>query len=48
MVAPLAGAWIEIAEEPEWSVCPEVAPLAGAWIEIANPEKTNEGQCTLT
>ena len=34
IVAPLAGAWIEI----EWESCyasqPEVAPLAGAWIEM--------------
>ena len=35
MVAPLAGAWIEIVG---WCRCTHillVAPLAGAWIEIA-------------
>ena len=33
-VAPLAGAWIEIAND-NCTLCPlYVAPLAGAWIEI--------------
>ena len=35
VVAPLAGAWIEILlAEQEYMLLP-VAPLAGAWIEIA-------------
>ena len=35
IVAPLAGAWIEISYAPlVWSVQCPVAPLAGAWIEI--------------
>ena len=35
MVAPLAGAWIEIAEEKGKKYDGlYVAPLAGAWIEI--------------
>ena len=33
-VAPLAGAWIEMAEAAAVAVVAEVAPLAGAWIEI--------------
>ena len=35
MVAPLAGAWIEIYGYPFISTRGFVAPLAGAWIEIA-------------
>ena len=36
IVAPLAGAWIEI-DIKEWIARREgVAPLAGAWIEIVN------------
>ena len=34
-VAPLAGAWIEIAVDVISSFALIVAPLAGAWIEIA-------------
>ena len=35
LVAPLAGAWIEISEEVDRKKYPyAVAPLAGAWIEI--------------
>ena len=35
-VAPLAGAWVEIARTPFFSSCmARVAPLAGAWVEIA-------------
>ena len=34
MVAPLAGAWIEISNEEKKIVGKLVAPLAGAWIEI--------------
>ena len=33
-VAPLAGAWIEIAGIPHPADYRFVAPLAGAWIEI--------------
>ena len=34
VVAPLAGAWIEISVFHPFSRSPGVAPLAGAWIEI--------------
>ena len=34
MVAPLAGAWIEIPLEVSTPKTLYVAPLAGAWIEI--------------
>ena len=34
MVAPLAGAWIEISECQLKAYEHAVAPLAGAWIEI--------------
>ncbi len=34
IVAPLAGAWIEINDELENGSFIYVAPLAGAWIEI--------------
>ena len=34
IVAPLAGAWIEIAVADIKSRWSDVAPLAGAWIEI--------------
>ena len=35
IVAPLAGAWIEILQSPTIQVRLCVAPLAGAWIEIS-------------
>ena len=34
LVAPLAGAWIEISGILKYTLCSQVAPLAGAWIEI--------------
>ena len=34
MVAPFAGAWIEIVERYIRKRCQNVAPFAGAWIEI--------------
>ena len=34
LVAPLAGAWIEISLAFIIASIPDVAPLAGAWIEI--------------
>ena len=34
LVAPLVGAWIEIASEIHADELSEVAPLVGAWIEI--------------
>ena len=34
MVAPLAGAWIEIGQHGRYPLSDVVAPLAGAWIEI--------------
>ena len=40
-VAPLAGAWIEIAQIGGVNMAETVAPLAGAWIEILNDFKSN-------
>ena len=34
MVAPFAGAWIEIQPYKHAAEKPNVAPFAGAWIEI--------------
>ena len=34
LVAPLAGAWIEILSVSRLLLAEKVAPLAGAWIEI--------------
>ena len=34
LVAPFAGAWIEIYENVTTVIFDEVAPFAGAWIEI--------------
>ena len=34
IVAPFAGAWIEINHTPEKERYIQVAPFAGAWIEI--------------
>ena len=34
IVAPLAGAWIEISVGENLKLLKGVAPLAGAWIEI--------------
>ena len=35
MVAPHAGAWIEIVSEQSGCAGPDVAPHAGAWIEMS-------------
>ena len=35
IVAPFAGAWIEIKRDPRFNGKLGVAPFAGAWIEIA-------------
>ena len=35
MVAPFAGAWIEILVDQQKQISGCVAPFAGAWIEIA-------------
>ena len=37
IVAPLAGAWIEIVTSVTLYIFSTVAPLAGAWIEIGPP-----------
>ena len=42
MVAPLAGAWIEIVSEFEKLPPADVAPLAGAWIEMEKYELVPE------
>ena len=39
IVAPLAGAWIEIPSHSVQLSARRVAPLAGAWIEITNATK---------
>ena len=36
MVAPFAGAWIEILGRKAAATLSEVAPFAGAWIEISH------------
>ena len=36
LVAPLAGAWIEILVLADVALLDAVAPLAGAWIEITH------------
>ena len=41
IVAPFAGAWIEIQKIRRTDKVTEVAPFAGAWIEIANGEALN-------
>ena len=38
LVAPLAGAWIEIEKKYITGIVDQVAPLAGAWIEIRTIE----------
>ena len=35
VVAPLAGAWVEILVKSDIQKLIDVAPLAGAWVEIA-------------
>ena len=42
LVAPRAGAWIEISIFPSLIVIALVAPRAGAWIEMLSPT------CTIT
>ena len=37
LVAPLAGAWIEIPRDATRHRTRQVAPLAGAWIEMYLP-----------
>ena len=39
VVAPFAGAWIEILKEKILYLCIIVAPFAGAWIEIPGSRK---------
>ena len=41
LVAPLAGAWIEMLEKVKHTLGDTVAPLAGAWIEINEQGNTN-------
>ena len=36
VVAPFAGAWIEISDRSHLRTPSAVAPFAGAWIEISN------------
>ena len=43
IVAPLAGAWIEIQVVKDNWLPVLVAPLAGAWIEIRRVSKRNRG-----
>ena len=46
VVAPLAGARIEIEENYSYTTVDEVAPLAGARIEICH-EQCHEGSCEV-
>ena len=46
MVAPLAGAWIEIILLLRLKCSNHVAPLAGAWIEIFDDD-CEEQMCTV-
>ena len=41
MVAPLAGAWIEMIIPYKTDFINKVAPLAGAWIEITVSRKSS-------
>ena len=45
LVAPLAGAWIEISAIVTGHIVPYVAPLAGAWIEISKTMSVMSGYC---
>ena len=47
LVAPLAGAWIEIQQMLESEREVAVAPLAGAWIEIWYHKYKNTSQLSL-
>ena len=42
MVAPFAGAWIEIARDAPYEEMMTVAPFAGAWIEITVSDTTHD------
>ena len=46
-VAPLAGAWIEIATSLIYKMLSPVAPLAGAWIEISEVGKRRRSYWSL-
>ena len=46
IVAPLAGAWIEISQLSQFMDQNNVAPLAGAWIEIYRTEESPHHQET--
>ena len=39
LVAPFAGAWIEICIFGWWGLIIHVAPFAGAWIEMSKSDK---------
>ena len=43
LVAPLAGAWIEIFKSTKTTKEADVAPLAGAWIEIDLAGRSGSG-----
>ena len=43
-VAPLVGAWIEIASDMISRCCSFVAPLVGAWIEINTVAKLTKNE----
>ena len=45
VVAPYAGAWIEILHSGRPATLVSVAPYAGAWIEIICPHEVNLLHC---
>ena len=47
VVAPLAGAWIEIIHAADQIIDCSVAPLAGAWIEMSVTEAVARFQASL-
>ena len=47
LVAPLVGAWIEIALPGNIPIQNSVAPLVGAWIEIRDRSRQESGHPSL-
>ena len=47
IVAPFAGAWIEISLRRVSSACSAVAPFAGAWIEIQEKYRYGPSRASL-
>ena len=47
LVAPFAGAWIEIVSSGSGKFAEVVAPFAGAWIEICQRHNISSGLLSL-